>query len=187
MSEPRPPLPAKLIIGFLFRDFQRQRRVLERVSEQYGPLDFLTEPELFTYTQYYEREMGTGIYRQTGSFLHLVSVETLPAIKRFTNVLEMENAPEGNRQINVDPGLLSEERLILATGKNYTHRIHLQDGVYADLTLIYQGGAYQALPWTYPDYQNPALRHYLGILRLKLAYQRSGRLPRKYFEKGETS
>lgn len=186
MSEPRPPLPAKLVMGFLFRDFQLQRQVLERLRLEYGPMDFLTEPELFTYTQYYEREMGPGIHRQTGSFLHLVPVEALPAIKRFTNALEKESAPEGKRRINVDPGLLSEERLILATGKNYTHRVHLQNGVYADLTLIYQGGAYQPLPWTYPDYQNPALRHFLGILRMKLAYQRSGRLPRKYFPKGET-
>lgn len=185
MSEPRKPSPAKLMMGILFRDFDLQRRVLRRLCEEFGPMDFLTEPEPFSYTHYYDREMGAGIYRQTVSFLQLAPLESLPDIKFFTNALEKENSLDGRRQINLDPGLLSEERLILATGKNYTHRIHLRDGIYADLTLIYQGGAYQSLPWTYPDYQNPELRHFLGILRMKLAFQRNGRLPRKYITKGE--
>jgi hypothetical protein len=73
--------------------------------------------------------------------------------------------------------LLSVERLILATGKNYTHRVYLRAGIYADLTLIYQGGAFQALPWTYPDYQDPALLHFLRVLRAKLRFQLSGEFP----------
>ena len=59
------------------------------------------------------------------------------------------------------------ERFVLATGKNYSHRIYIGDGIYADLTLIFQKGAYQSLPWTYPDYQDEGMKAFLALVRQK--------------------
>lgn len=179
MSVPRRSEPAKLIVGLLYRDPDLQQQVWRRLSAAFGALDLLTEPIAFTFTDYYDREMGPGILRRMGSFQDLVDPQRLPDIKLATNALEQEWSRDGRRRINIDPGLLSEERLVLATGKNYTHRIYLRDGIYADLTLIYQKGSYRALPWTYPDYQDAGLLHWLRALRAKLIFQRSGRLPRK--------
>lgn len=181
MSVPKEPEQAKLILGLLFRDRAVRDQALELLFRQFGPPDFLTEPQSFAYTNYYDEEMGPGILRQVCSLLHLVRPDSLPDIKLFTNELEYQFSVEGKRRINIDPGLLSEERLILATGKNYTHRVYLRNGIYADLTLVYQKGAYQSLPWTYPDYQEPALLHFLGALRQKLWIQRHERFPAKYF------
>lgn len=177
MSEPREPDPAKLIVGLLYREESVQRQVLDSLTARFGPLDFLSEARPFTYTDYYDREMGPGLLRQTGSFLTLAHPGELADIKLFSNRIEQGHAREGRRRINIDPGLLSAERLILATGKNYTHRVYLRAGIYADLTLIYQGGDFQALPWTYPDYQDPALLHFLRALRAKLRAQLSGGFP----------
>lgn len=179
MSHPREPEPAKLITGLLFRDFDTQRSVLVTLKDRFGPMDWLTEPKPFTYTDYYVSEMGEGIYRQILSFADPVFPGKLAEIKLFTNELERQLSRGNSRQVNIDPGLLSEERVILATGKNFTHRVYLRDGIYADLTLIYQGGSYQPLPWTYPDYKDPMLLHFFGALRRKLVFQRQGRLPRK--------
>jgi hypothetical protein len=179
MSLPREPLPAKLILGLLFSDFEIRDRALEVLCGRFGPLDFLTEAKPFTYTSYYDREMGSDITRQVGSFLDLVPQESLPDIKLFMNRLEIDFSRDGQRRINLDPGLLSAERLVLATGKDYTHRIYLRDGIYADLTLIYQKGGYQTLPWTYPDYQDPLLLHFFSVLRQKLYFQHRGKLPDK--------
>lgn len=187
MSQPKEPMEAKLFVGFLFCDKSVQRLVLEALSERFGPMDFLAAPERFLYTTYYDKEMGPGIHWQCGSFLQLVHPETLPDIKLFTNQLELLVSRPGGRQVNIDPGLLSEERFILATGKNYTHRIYLRDGIYADLTLIYQKGAFRILPWTYPNYQAPAMLHILDTLRTKLIFQRTGKLPRSDMHKGGTS
>ncbi|MCE5243815.1 MAG: DUF4416 family protein [Desulfobacteraceae bacterium] len=172
-------MPAKLIVGLLFRDFDVQLQALESLSGRFGPLDFLSDPRPFSYTSYYEKEMGAELYRQTGSFVELVRPETLPDIKLFTNDVESRLSADGKRRVNIDPGLLSEERLILATGKNYTHRIYMRDGIYADLTLMYQDGAYRAFPWTYPDYSDATLLGYLDALRNTLRFQRSGKLPRR--------
>jgi hypothetical protein len=177
MSEPKEPSPAKLIFGLLYREESIQRQALAALTERLGPLDLLSEARPFTYTRYYEKEMGSALLRQTGSFLTLVHPGELPDIKLFSNQIEQEYSRESKRLINIDPGLLSVERLILATGKNYTHRVYLRAGVYADLTLIYQGGDFKPLPWTYPDYQDPSLLHLLRALRAKLRFQLSGEFP----------
>jgi hypothetical protein len=141
-------------------------------------MDFLSISSAFTYTAYYDDEMGRGIRRQTAGFLNLVAPESLPDIKLRTNEIETNLLGGGKRQVNIDPGLLSPERLVLATGKNFTHRVYLRYGIYADLTLVYQKGAYRPLPWTYPDYREPEFLHYLEVLRKKLKFQLDGILPR---------
>ena len=187
MSIPREPPSAKLIAGLLFNDFAVRDQALETLFRRYGPFDFLSEPQHFTHTTYYNREMGPNILRQVCSFLNLVRPEDLPDVKLYTNQLETHLSQDGKRRVNIDPGLLSEERLILATGKNYTHRVYLRSGIYADLTLVFQNGAYRALPWTYPDYQEPTLLHFLGILRQKLIIQRRGRLATNHQREQEVS
>jgi hypothetical protein len=179
MSLPQEPPPAKLMVGLLFSDFATRDRAMGMLCDHFGPVDFVTEAKPFTYTAYYDREMGANIARQVCSFFNLVRPESLPDIKLFMNRVEIDFSRDGERRINLDPGLLSAERLVLATGKNYIHRIYLRDGIYADLTLIYQKGAYQKLPWTYPDYQEPLLLHFLGALRQKLYFQHQGKLPTK--------
>lgn len=67
--------------------------------------------------------------------------------------------------MNLDPGLVTPENFILATGKNFSHRIYLRDGVFADLTLVYRKGEYRALPWTYPDYASREIRDLLKGVR----------------------
>jgi hypothetical protein len=176
MSRPRAPRPAKLLVGLLFRSPDIQLQALRALQEKFGPLDLLTQAEPFTFTTYYDREMGSGLLRQTIAFLDLVDPAALADVKITTNAIEHSFATHGKRAINIDPGFLCEENLVLATGKNFTHRIYLREGIYADLTLIYQKGSFRALPWTYPDYQTPRLLHLLGALRQKLRYQRDGRL-----------
>lgn len=178
MSQPREPLPAKLVVRFLFRDSAPQGQALKALVERFGPLDFLSAPDPFPHTSYYDREMGEGLMRQTAAFLNLAALVSLPDIKLQTNEIEKELSQEERRRVNIDPGLLNEERFILATGKNFTHRIYLREGIYADLTLIFQKGAYRPLPWTYPDYRESEFLHQLAVLRKKLRFQREGKLPR---------
>jgi hypothetical protein len=116
--------------------------------------------------------MGGPLSRCLLSFEHLISPDELSAIKVETNSLEKKFAQKGKRGINIDPGYLTPERLVLATGKNYTHRIYLRDGVYADLTLIYQSGEFQPLPWTYLDYASEPLKGLLELIRKNYLLQR---------------
>ena len=69
--------------------------------------------------------------------------------------------------VNLDPGYMLHERFVLASGKNFSHRIYVGRRIYADLTLIYTKGRFQTLPWTYPDYTEQNMLTYLEQVRKK--------------------
>jgi len=167
MSIPTPPLPAKLVCSVLSARFDTLwPATLAALEERFGPADSISDELAFDFTAYYDRELGTPIARRFLSFARLVPQDGLIAAKLATNALETALAgPDGRRRVNCDPGLLTQERLVLATGKNFTHRVYLGQGLYADLTLVFQAGSWQTLPWTFPDYASPALRDILTAIR----------------------
>jgi hypothetical protein len=125
----------------------------------------------FHHTRYYEKEMGSPLVRRLLSFSRLISLEDFADIKLCTNRIEERLAEDGRRRVNIDPGYLVLERFVLATGKNYAHRIYLRKGIYADLTLVFRRGGFAPLPWTYPDYAEDEIRGFLGLVRIN--YQAS--------------
>lgn len=165
MSRPSPPSPAKLIIGFFTPEKRLCARVVSDVERQFGPVDYISRWLPFDYTGYYTAEMGKPLFRRMISFKHLIGQEQLPHIKKYTNELEQQWARNGQRRINFDPGYLLPSRFVLATGKNFAHRIYIGHKIYADLTLLYEKGRFQTLPWTYPDYADPGLQAVLGQIR----------------------
>ena len=179
MSKPQPPPPGKLIFGLIYRESTSARSCWEELELLGGPWDFISAVTAFHFTGYYEKEMGTSLFRRWGCSRRLVSQDQLAAIKLKTNELETRWEVEGRRRVNVDPGILSAERLVLATGKNYIHRIYLGSGVYGDLTLIYSKGSYRPLPWTYPDYQVPETIAMFNILRKRYRMQLQIRNPKQ--------
>ena len=82
---------------------------------------------------------------------------TIAEIKKQTNLRESQfgerREGELHRRINLDPGYLSPAKLVLATTKDYDHRIYLGKGIYAEVTLRYTEFSYQPCKWTYPDYR----------------------------------
>lgn len=113
----------------------------------------------FTETDYYDATMGRGLKKTFFAFESLIDPGELPDFKRQTNVCEEEYADahdhEEPRPLNLDPGYISEAKLVLASTKDHAHRIYLRDGIYAEVTLHYQSKAWQSSAWTYPDYQRP--------------------------------
>jgi hypothetical protein len=167
MSIPKTPEPAKLVIGAYMHDRGLFPHLLEKLSGLFGKPDMISAWMPFGDTDYYEEEMGSPLWRRLVSFEKLVGQMELSEIKLSTNKIESEFASDGRRKINIDPGYLLAERFVLATGKNFSHRIHVGDGIYADLTLIYKGKEFQALPWTYPDYAKEKMKGYLERIRAK--------------------
>lgn len=162
MSEPQPSNPACLIVGMFTKDQSLFEPIVNLLSDSFGPVDMVSRWFDFDYTSYYEKEMGTPLFRRMVSFRQLIDPARLPVIKQTTNEIEKQYSNQGNRIVNIDPGYIVPERFVLATGKNYTHRIYLNQGIYADLTLIYQKGKFQDLPWTYPDYASQNVKNFLG-------------------------
>ncbi len=171
MSTPQEPKPAKLFVSVISASQERIVSVLSKLAGDYGTMDFVSAVLPFDYTDYYHAEMGKPLVRRFASFDHLIRQDGLALIKVGTNLLEAELSEKGNRTVNVDPGYLLAERLVLASGKNYAHRIYLGQGIYADLTLVYRDKDYRPLAWTYPDYADPKVRNWLRSLREKYLQQ----------------
>ena len=167
MSHPRPPKPAKLVIGLFAQKQELMAAVAANLMESFGPIDMISPLFPFDFTTYYEKEMGYPLVRRIFVFKSLIQQDDLADIKLRTNEIEMLYSAGGMRQVNIDPGFLLMERMVLATGKNFAHRIYIGKCIYADLTLIYQQNGYQTLPWTYPDYAHLSIRHFLSLVRNK--------------------
>lgn len=174
MSQPHEPGPVKLISSLFSPEKEIIDTVVGEISKIIGLVDWISPEILFDRTKYYAREMGWPLHRRFISFSQLVPADHLAEIKLKTNGIEEQYRREGNRLVNIDPGLISPERLILATGKNYVHRIYLSKGIYADLTLIFQKGSFRPVKWTYPDYATPELIGFFNEIRKKYMEQLRG-------------
>jgi hypothetical protein len=172
MSHPREPEPVKLTASLFSPEKDLVNLVIEELSGMFGPVDWRSPECFFDRTRYYEKEMGWPLHRRFISFEKLISPEEIVSIKLRTNGVEAQYVLEGKRRINIDPGYVSPERLILATGKNYVHRIYLSNGIYADLTLVFRRGRFEPLVWTYKDYSDPVARGYFEKVRETYMIQR---------------
>lgn len=174
MSQPQDPKPVKLIIGIFTNAADIITHAAALLINEFGPIDMISPWFSFEDTNYYQREMGGGLSRRMIAFRKLVDPGTLADVKHTTNRIEKFFTDQGKRKINIDPGYLAHERFVLATGKNYTHRIYIGAGIYADLTLVFQKGKFLTLPWTYPDYAKENIRSFLTRARQKYSIDIKG-------------
>lgn len=165
MGQPRTPKPVKLVMSLIMGSEALLPRVLADLETHYGETDFVSPPMAFDFTDYYAPEMGENLKRRVVAFRRLIVPDILPSVKHQTNRIEQNYAHQARRQVNIDPGYVCGEHMILATTKAYTHRPYLGHGIYADLTLIYRGGSYRPLEWTYPDYMQPEMIRMFNAIR----------------------
>jgi hypothetical protein len=145
---------AKLICGIIANSEEMLEGSIAVLKENFGDIDRKSKIIPFDFTNYYESEMGKGLIRQWVSFINPVRENEIKDVKLKTIALEKHLAKkDGRRNVNIDPGYVSLSKLVLASTKDYSHRIYLGDGIFAEITLIYKKGAFQPLEWTYPDYR----------------------------------
>jgi len=165
LSQPCEAEDVKLISSLFSPQKKLIDDVLAELVEICGPTDWISSEHLFDRTKYYAREMGWPLYRRFVSFENPIRPEDIVEIKLKTNKVENKYLHGGKRRINIDPGYIALERLVLATGKNYTHRVYLSKGIYGDLTLIFHKGSFSPLEWTYKDYADPEIIGYFNDVR----------------------
>lgn len=169
MAAPKSPLPVKLIIAALYTDENFLNLAREKLIQQFGPLDFTSPTFSFELTEYYIPEMGAPITRLFYGFEPLISPGELARIKLATNVLENELSRNGKRLVNLDPGYLDPDKLVLASAKYHGQKIYLDDGIWADLTLHYEKGHFTAYPWSFADFRSGVYEKM--FLRLREIYK----------------
>jgi len=160
--------PVKLFIGVLVSHSRLIPEVEQRLVAGYGPIDHRSPVIPFDFTDYYETEMGDIIDRVLFSFERLIEADQLPEIKRQTNHLEEELTPllsSVKRPVNLDPGYIEQAKVILASTKNFYHRLHLSGGIFGEVTMHFKNNRYQFFPWTYADYQSKEYQDFFLKIR----------------------
>jgi hypothetical protein len=165
MADPHFPDPGLLVVAAFSRHAQALAWGRGQLEAVFGQVALSSEPFGFHQTAYYEKTMGAGLRKQFFAFRDLAALDALAGCKLVTNELERQLAQVGTfaepRPLNLDPGLLTLGKFMLATTKDQAHRIYLRDGVYAEVTLRFHAGAFEAWPWTYADYREPQVRDFL--------------------------
>lgn len=168
MGKTQKPQAVKLISGFIFKEEENFKKANGLLERRFGQVDFQSEPLPFDYTNYYAKEFGLGLKRTFLSFKKLIYPQQLSGIKVFTKTLEKRLSLKGSRRVNIDPGYLDLAKLVLASTKDFSHRIYLNRGIWAEVTLVYQGKTFKPWEWTYPDYRT---QEYLAIFnRIRAIY-----------------
>ena len=169
MAEPCAPVPVLLVVAAFSRHAEAVSWARERLERAYGPAGMSSPAFAFDQTDYYAAAMGGGLRKQYLAFHDLIAPDRLPDVKLHANALELELAASGRfpepRPVNIDPGYLNLGKFLLATTKDQAHRVYLRDGIYAEVTLRYQAGAFAPWPWTYADYRQPGVLAFLQECR----------------------
>ena len=158
MGEIRPHPTVLLMLAAFSRHDAALDWTLQHAVDHWGPIALASDHFSFEDTSYYERTMGSGLRKMLVAFERLIDPTTLVEVKHQTNLWEdayraAANWPEP-RPLNLDPGYLTKAKLVLATTKDRDHRLYLERGIYAEVTLHYRrGSGWQAHEWTYPDYR----------------------------------
>jgi hypothetical protein len=172
MGEAREHKPVKLVVGMFTNRLGLFGEAAQALAERFGPVDYASPILTFDKTDYYEDECGKDLKRQFYSFKELIKADELPEVKIFTNSLEWKLTPHpaqgatrsekiGKRSINLDPGYITPAKLVLATTKDYQHRIYYRKGIYGEVTLRFKDGSFIPCEWTYFDYRT---KEYIEIL-----------------------
>ena len=170
--------PVLLVVGAFGQTTDSLEFVHAKVLQRWGAVQLSSAIFDFHQTNYYSPTMGSGLKKQFWAAKTLIDKGELPKIKHLTNEWEAEYADKYKseqvaRPVNIDPGYLTEAKLVLATTKDRDHRLYLADGIFGEVTLYFQRQQWQASRWTYPDYQTAEYHQFFSDCRnfLREQYQ----------------
>ena len=172
MGEPTLHTPVLPILAAFSRYDEALAWARRRFAQMWGPVGLESEPFAFDQTDYYAATMGPGLRKVFLAAAEPVDPSGLVDWKLATNAWEAEYAagvsaaPGGEpRPLNLDPGYLTLGKLVLASTKDFAHRVYLGRGIYAEITLFYRRHRWEHHEWTFADYRQPGYHEFFTRCR----------------------
>ena len=160
------PPPSLFFVAVTHTGSIEKNDLVKELEARFGKLLSVSDSFDFNFTDYYKKEMGDNLVKFIAAFAELQLEDRLADHK--LSAMELEKLyldDRGNRRVNLDPGFMSQARVILSSSKNFAQRIYLGKGVFAEVTLLYRHEDFIVLPWSYPDYQSPFVKNFLLEVR----------------------
>lgn len=167
MGRIRPTEKTLLFVGALFSNPDYYLEAYKMLEESFGEIVMETPQMKWDFSDHYRDEMGEPIFRRFLFFRNLIQPDQLSKIKITTNDLEKQLSTGANRNINLDPGYLTLAKIVLASTKDYSHRVYLSDGIYAEVTLVFakEQGIFVPNINTYNDYKDDRYIKFFSMAR----------------------
>ncbi len=159
------PKKVKLIFGIIFNPQIPSDNIKAEIAKNFGRIETQSPVFDFNSTNYYEKEMGKGLKRIFLTARKLINPEDIVRIKIRSVNLEKAFSYKNKRKVNIDPGYIDLAKLVLSTTKDFSHRIYLRKGIFAEVTLIYQNNHFRNLKWTFPDYRTKKYKSFFYQIR----------------------
>ncbi|MEW5744350.1 MAG: DUF4416 family protein [Nitrospirota bacterium] len=168
--KPTPPEHALLVIGALFADEEAYLEAVPLLEKTFGEVIMESPLIPWDFSSHYEEELGSPICRRFLFFKDLIDQGELSSAKLKTCAIENTISLNGKRTVNLDPGYLTVAKLVLASTKDYAHRIYIGKGVFAEVTLAYNKSkrCYLPLPNTYNDFKDRRYTRLFAVARVLL-------------------
>jgi len=144
---------AKFFCGVLINDTVNIDDMNTILNDEFGEIETISKISKFTETDYYFNEMGE-VNRYWVVFKNLLEIDRLSNLKKMANEIEGKFSTDLKRDVNLDPGYLTAAKVVLASTKNFTHRIYIGNDIFAEVTLYYKKGTFREWPWSYADYKS---------------------------------
>ncbi len=167
MGTVKPPQKAILFTGILYCKTAEPEYIYKLLEKEFGAIILTSRLFTFIETEYYKEEMGKNLTRVFAAFDNLIEKDCIVDIKLKTNQIE-DNlfSVNGKRSVNIDPGYLTSAKVVLATTKNFQHRLYLKKGIFAEVTLRYRKDSYSPWEWTFRDYKREESIDFFNKLRV---------------------
>jgi hypothetical protein len=141
----------------------------DQLSARWGDIRTVSSEIPFEAGGYYTPTMGSDLTKTLIAFGGFCDPADLADWKHETNELETLYANESEhaetRPLNLDPGYITQAKLVLATTKDRDHRLYLRDGMFAEVTLTYVGKRWQHHRWSYPSYRTEEVADFASTCR----------------------
>jgi hypothetical protein len=158
---------AKLIVGIIYSDKELFEEVKKVLEEKFSKIEDSVSYD-FNFTKYYEDEMGPNLKKDILIFEQEIKEEQLAEIKSYTNSLEDNYRINNNRKINIDPGYLTKEELILASNKKSNYKAEIGKNIYSHLILRFENSKCVNTTRTYPGYRTEKVQSFLTRIVKKM-------------------
>jgi len=164
--------PVVRFCAIITRHPSAKQWAIHRLADQWGSATVRSSEIPFEAGGYYTPSMGSGLQKTLVASAGFVDPGGLADWKHATNQWEQDyiaaSEHEEERPLNLDPGYMTQAKLVLATTKDRDHRLYLRDGMFAEVTLTYVGKAWQHHRWSYPSYRTEEVAQFANGCRQSL-------------------
>ncbi len=157
----------KYVFAVTHSDQEILKEVQLDIKKKIGDVDICSDAFVFNHTTYYQKEMGEHLQKQFFSFEKLYPLDFLVKLKLFFMQLEKKYSIRGSRVVNLDPAYMELAKLVVATTKNFDHRVFIGQNIFGDVQLRYRNNKFVSNDWTYPDYKSERVLNFFYRVRQK--------------------